>query len=173
MKKLIFALMVVCMIAGCGSRQGPAIKVGVQSEQERPLDVVIQAKQALPVQVDIQEDKALSVEIEMPMEVKVNSEQPLPVKLNVGDGKSIPVRLNIPEDQGLPVQIKLPQKASALFAVAAFVGLCIVVTSFVVAIVAVLSAKKARNIAKSAYLAAEDVKTAQRQHQRQLYGFDQ
>ncbi|MFC1738743.1 hypothetical protein ACFL1G_06825 [Planctomycetota bacterium] len=173
MKKLFFTMMIFGMFAGCDPQEGPAIKVGVQSEKGQPLDVAIQTDKVLSVKLNIEEGKSMPVKLDTPMEVKINSEQALPVKLEVQDGQAIPVQLNIPNDEGLPVQIKLPQKASIFGAIAALAGLCIVFTSCVVALIAVLSAKKAQNIAKSAYLSVEDIKTAQRQHQRQLYGFDQ
>jgi hypothetical protein len=143
MKKALYALFLLVLLAGCSDQNEPTIKVGIQGEKGRPLSVAIQDEDALDVELDF--DK----------------------------GETLPVKLNIPEGEGLPVEIKLPVDASSLITAAALIGFTFAGISCFIAIYAVRRAKRAEEKAASAGLTAKAVKIAQQHQQRQTYGFDE
>ncbi|MHC4266271.1 MAG: lipoprotein [Planctomycetota bacterium] len=141
MKKALYALFLLVLLAGCSDQNEPTIKVGIQGEKGRPLSVAIQDEDALNVELDFDKDETL------------------------------PVKLNISEGEGLPVEIKLPVDASSLVIAAALIGFVFAGIACFAAIHATRRARRAEEKAASANVTAKAVKIAQQHQQRQLYDF--
>jgi len=62
MKKTVFSLSILCLLAGCAGPE-PTLKVGVQSSEGLPLKVDIKADQELPVVVKTQDAEGLPVKL--------------------------------------------------------------------------------------------------------------